>query len=467
MKCSTIAAISTPYGSGGIGIIRISGDESIKIAKTLFRRSRLAQEMDTEKQDALKSHRMYHGFIVDPSTQRQIDEVLVVVMKAPKSYTREDVVEIHSHAGYIVLSHIFEKVISTGAKIAEPGEFTKRAFLNGRIDLTQAEAVSDIINAKSTTALRMATIQLEGRLREQLDDIRSALNEIHVLLEAAIDFPEESEEIHLEGTVIRQLTTKILPGLKGLIQRHRQEHYFREGVRMAVIGKPNVGKSSLLNRLMDTDRAIVTAIPGTTRDVIEETINVKGLPVIIMDTAGLQDAVEEVERLGIAKTLASIENADLILFVVDLSRALSSEDLRIYHQIKEKRHIVVQNKCDLLNAGEGVSVPNEFQESPTVAISALKGIHIDALRAKIRDIVIGKRGVVDEISVVPNARHQGMLKDALASAENAFQEFDRHAPAEIIAIDIKEAIDDIDRITGRRHSEDLLDQIFGRFCIGK
>ena len=418
-------------------------------------------------QDPLKSHRMYHGFIVDPSTQRQIDEVLVVVMKAPKSYTREDVVEIHSHAGYIVLSQIFEKVLSSGARIAEPGEFTKRAFLHGRIDLTQAEAVSDIIHAKSNTALRMASIQLEGRLKEQLENIRSVLKDIRVLLEAGIDFPEESEETPFEDIVILQLREKVLPGLRGLIERHRQERYFRDGVRMVVIGKPNVGKSSLLNCLIEKDRAIVTAIPGTTRDVIEEPINFNGLPVIIMDTAGLQDSVEEVERLGMAKTLASIEDADLVLFVVDLSGTLSAEDLQIYQKIKEKLHIVVQNKLDLLASGVTTPLPGEFLDSPAVAISALKGIHIEALKAKIRDVVIGKRGVIEEISVVPNARHREMLEDALTAADNAFQEFGRHAPAEIIAIDIKDAIDHVDRITGRRHSEALLDQIFSRFCIGK
>jgi tRNA modification GTPase len=236
---------------------------------------------------------------------------------------------------------------------------------------------------------------------------------------------------------------------------------------MVVIGKPNVGKSSLLNCLIEKDRAIVTAIPGTTRDVIEEPINFNGLPVIIMDTAGLQDSVEEVERLGMAKTLASIEDADLVLFVVDLSGTLSAEDLQIYQKIKEKLHIVVQNKLDLLASGVTTPLPGEFLDSPAVAISALKGIHIEALKAKIRDVVIGKRGVIEEISVVPNARHREMLEDALTAADNAFQEFGRHAPAEIIAIDIKDAIDHIDRITGRRYSEDLLDQIFSRFCIGK
>ena len=394
MSRPTIAAISTPYGSGGIGIIRISGDASIKIVEKLFRPSaNAADKQDVEKHKHLKSHRFYHGHIIGQSSQKIIDEVLVVAMKAPRSYTREDVVEIQSHSGHIVLGRIFENVLNAGAKIAEPGEFTKRAFLNGRIDLTQAEGVIDIINAKTRASLGIAARQVQGRLKARIESIWRALQKIRTELEAAIDFPEETADVFSSNPVLPRLKKDVIPALEALIQRYHRGRHFREGVRMAVVGRPNVGKSSLLNCLVERERAIVTPIPGTTRDVIEAPLNIKGLPVIIMDTAGLQDTEEEIERQGIEKTIESIDGADIILFLIDLSRDICEEDTRIYDKVKHKKHIVVQNKVDIIKSEETAWAPPEGADSPTVTISAKEGTQIGALKDLIKKVIVGENGL--------------------------------------------------------------------------
>ena len=468
MNRSTIAAISTPYGSGGIGIIRISGDASTKIAETLFCRSgKPANQKNGEAHSHLKSHRFYHGHIIDPATQKIIDEVLIVVMKAPKSYTREDVVEIQSHSGYIVLGKIFENILNAGARIAEPGEFTRRAFLNGRIDLTQAEAVVDIINAKTSTSLRIAARQIEGRLKERIESVRQALQGVRTDLEAAIDFPDETGEIFKDNPVIPRLKEDIIPALEALVHKYHKGRHFREGVRMAVVGRPNVGKSSLLNCLIERDRAIVTPTPGTTRDVIEESLNVNGLPVVIMDTAGLQDTEEEVERRGIEKTIESIDSADIILFLIDLSCELCDEDRRIYEKVRQKTHIVVQNKVDIINPEISDGLPQDWTKSPTLKISAREGMHIEELKRLIKKTVVGEQGVVDEIGVVPNARHKDTIERGLHAAKRAVGELQKGTPIEIVAIDIKDAVDRIGEVIGYQCDKDILDQIFSRFCIGK
>jgi tRNA modification GTPase len=464
MNRSTIAAISTPYGSGGIGIIRISGDAAIKIAKKLFQPS---NKKRAEHPNSLKSHRIYHGNIVGLTSQKVIDEVLMVVMKAPRSYTREDVVEIQSHSGYIVLGQIFENILAAGARIADPGEFTKRAFLNGRIDLTQAEAVIDIINAKTKASLGIAARQAEGHLKNRVESIWNALQSIRTELEAAIDFPDETAEIFKRNPVLPRLQKNILPELEALIRRYHNGRHFREGVRMAVVGRPNVGKSSLLNCLIERDRAIVTPIPGTTRDVIEESLNVNGLPVVIMDTAGLQDTAEEVERQGIEKTIESIEAADIILFMIDLSRGLCDEDKQIYESIRHKVHIVVQNKVDIMKPGVTGWLMADRDQSPSVKISAREEIRIEELKALIYKVVIGESGIVDELGVVPNARHKDNIENALRYLKRAVEALQNDTPNEIVAIDIKAAMDRIGEVIGYQCGNDILDQIFSRFCIGK
>lgn len=468
MKSTTIAAISTPFGNGGIGIIRLSGIRSVHIASSLFQRSQThdLSELSPEKAQFV-SHRFYHGKVIDPDTMEAIDEVLFVVMRSPRSYTREDVVEIHSHSGPVVMGKIYEKILAAGAEMAEPGEFTKRAFLNGRIDLTQAEAVADIIDAKSRTALRVANRHLAGGLSEKIIKIREALRAIHVLLEVAIDFSDDIQDDNQREAAVRQLKEGVLKKIEKLLQDYEQDHFYRDGVKMAVIGRPNVGKSSLMNRLIKKDRAIVTHVPGTTRDVIEEMLHIKGLPVVIMDTAGLHDAVGEVEKIGIEKTRQSIQEADIILFMVDNSEPLCSEDYTIYREIEEKNHLVVRNKVDLISDGKGLVLPDTWKRQPCVKISALKGTHIEELRQMIWKVVVGDTGANREVGIVPNLRHKRGLEKCLVSCKRARKTMMDGLPDEMVAVDIQEGIDLLDGLLGEHCQTDILDQVFSRFCIGK
>lgn len=461
MKHTTIAAISTPFGSGGIGIIRISGENAVQIGTILF------QRQSNHTKGALQSHRVHHGYIVDPETRKTVDEVLLVAMRAPKSYTREDVVEIHSHSGTIVLRQIFELVIRSGAVVAEPGEFTKRAFLNGRIDLTQAEAVADIIDAKSGAALRMANDQLRGGLTHKVEALLDTLQDIRVHLEASIDFPEDVEDRFPVQKMLEDIDQGVIGPIKGLIENYGRSHFFRDGVKMAIIGRPNVGKSSLMNRLLDRERAIVTAVPGTTRDVIEETFHVKGLPVIIVDTAGLHEAQGEVEKIGIERTKQAIRTADIVFFMVDTSRPISQEDLAIHAEIAEKNYFIVQNKIDIDNNHGAHELPSGWDEKPIVRISALEGTNFDQLRNTIWDGVVGHSGVLKEIGIVPNLRQKIGLEKCLESVRRARQALTENMPDELVASDIIDAKQQLQHILGDEYQEDILDQIFSRFCIGK
>jgi tRNA modification GTPase len=468
MKSTTIAAISTPFGIGGIGIIRLSGNHSVKIATSLFQRTHKSEKAGVDRQQELfESHRFYHGNILDPDTREIIDEVLAVAMLEPRSYTREDVVEIHSHSGSVVLGKIYEKVLKAGATIAEPGEFTKRAFLNGRIDLTQAEAVVDIINAKTGTALKIANRQLAGGLTEKIAGIREALLSIHALLEIAIDFSDDVQDAIQSESMLGQLEKGVLQKIQQLLRDYEQDHFYRDGVKMAVIGRPNVGKSSLMNRLIQRDRAIVTAVPGTTRDVIEETVHIKGLPIIVMDTAGLHEAQGEVEKIGVKKTRQSIKDADIILLMVDSSEPLHPEDIAIYHEIADKKHLIVQNKNDLPSCDGCLSLSETSQAHLCVKISALNGTHVEELKDMIWKLIVGDTGINREVGIVTNLRHKRALEQCLVSCKRARHAMIKTLPDEVVAMDIMEAIDQLDNLLGDHYGPDVLDQIFNRFCIGK
>jgi len=467
MKPTTIAAISTPFGRGGIGIVRMTGDQSISILRSIFQKSGSTGGKVLAGVDQLESHRFYHGYILDSQKGQRVDEVLVVAMLGPRSYTREDVVEVHSHSGPVVLGKIFEEVVNKGAIVAEPGEFTKRAFLNGRIDLTQAEAVIDIIQAKTEKALQIANQQLAGGLSRRIDPIRDALQSIRVMIEAAIDFPEDMEENLSTHTIQDDLEQDVIAKIDRLLAEYQADHYYRDGIKLAVIGRPNVGKSSLMNRLVDRDRAIVTAIPGTTRDVIEEIIHIRGLPVIIMDTAGLHPASGEVERIGIQKTQQSIRDADIVLFMIDASMKISSEDLSIYTQIEDKKHVVVYNKIDLIQPEQALTIPATWQNQTVMPISALNGDNLDELKQTVWSLVVGDKGLDREIGVVPNTRHKLQLEACLVAVQRAKQAIQEKLPPELIATDIMSAINALGAIVGDQYPSDLLDQIFSRFCIGK
>jgi tRNA modification GTPase len=415
----------------------------------------------------LASHRFYHGKILDPDTREIIDEVLVVAMLAPRSYTREDVVEIHSHSGFVVMGKIYEKVLDAGATMAEPGEFTRRAFLNGRIDLPQAEAVVDIINAKTDTALLIANRQLAGGLTEKLAGIRASLLEICAAFELSIDFSDHAQDDIQVGSMLRQLDRDVLQKIERLICDYDQYHFFRDGVKMAVIGRPNVGKSSLMNCLVQRDRAIVTAVPGTTRDVIEETLHINGLPVVVMDTAGLHEAQGEIERMGIEKTRQSIHSADIVLFLVDNSVPLQLDDYAIYREIADKKHLIVKNKIDLPSEHSCSNLSDAWRSAPCIEISALKGTHIDELKRMIWKMVVGCTGSLQEVGLVPNLRHKRGLAACLLCCKRAMKAMSNGLPGEMVTMDIMDAVHRLDSLLGDECRPDILDQVFNRFCIGK
>ena len=475
MENTTIAAIATPGGRGGIGIIKISGSRALAIAAALFHpaASQSAIQFEHPGQsiddsgDRFKSHRLHYGHIIDPGSQRVLDEVLLSVMKAPRSYTREDVVEINAHGGRIAVNAIFEAVLRQGARIAEPGEFTRRAFLNGRIDLIQAEAVIDAINARTEKSLHLATAQIRGTFSRSVEQIRQHLIGLLTRTEAVIDFPDDVDDIIDSGTEIAELEKEVLQPLQSLIQKHIDGNVLRDGLKVAVVGRPNVGKSSLLNCLVQKERAIVTAVPGTTRDAVEEAINMRGLPVRLVDTAGLHDTSDPIETIGIEKTIENFNRADLVLFLVEANRKLTAQDHKIFEQLQSKPTIVLVNKIDLVNSQENVEIPASWSSFKCLRISALYDLGIEALKEEIAAIAFGKNPLEIETDIVPNLRQKMLLEDALQAIQAMIGEFNNGQPVELIAIHLQDSIDALGQILGTTVKVDVLDEIFSRFCIGK
>lgn len=451
----TICGVSTPPGEGGIGIIRISGSRAIEIASKAFK-ARGAKSLEE-----LSSHALLYGQVRDPGTGDIIDEALVSVMRAPASYTREDVVEINCHGGMLPLWRTVNVLIASGARQAEPGEFTKRAFLNGRIDLAQAEAVMDIIHAKTELSHRAANEQLLGGLSSEVAALRERLVSIVAAVEAGIDFPEEEIEIPT-GNPLAEEVKSVLQCVEDLISSHRYGRVLREGIATAIIGKPNVGKSSLLNSLLKQDRAIVTDIPGTTRDVLEEYLNIAGLPFKILDTAGIRHSRDVVEQEGVKRSLAAIDKADVVIIVLDGSQPLSKEDKRVLEEAKGKTAIVVMNKCDLKRKAEAPAWSEVIVE-----ISCKMGTGLNGLRKAIVDLV--KQGAVPprEHSWAVNQRHKTALEQAKASLEKALASTTSGLSPEFIALDLRDALDSVGLIIGATHTDDILERIFRDFCIGK
>jgi tRNA modification GTPase len=475
MDNSTIAAIATPGGRGGIGIIKLSGPHAVSIATTIFSPADSNLKFSCGKtvstndycRDSFQSHRLYLGHIIDPENKRIVDEVLLCVMKAPRSYTKEDVVEINAHGGRIALNAVLELVLKQGGRIAEPGEFTKRAFLNGRIDLTQAEAVIDVINARTDKSLQLATSQIKGQLKRRVEQIREFLLELLTEIEAGIDFPDEVAEILDSKTAASEIKARVIKPLKRLIQHHLDGNILREGLKVAVVGRPNVGKSSLLNRLLKKDRAIVTAIPGTTRDTIEETLDFRGFPIILADTAGLHDTNDPIETLGIEKTMKSIEDADMIVFMVEAHQALTQDDFHIFNKICSKPFVIAVNKIDLVNGQSPSILPDSWMDREFVNISALYDQGLENLKEKMILSGFGKDPIDIDTAIVPNLRQKLLMQDSLKAAEIIRQELENGSPMELVAIDLQEAIDSLGQILGTDFKVDILNQIFSRFCIGK
>jgi tRNA modification GTPase len=457
----TIAAIATPPGKGAIGVIKISGDLSLSILKKIFRPFRPRSEFE--------SHKLYYGFIVDPRDEKVIDEVLVVYMKKPKTYTREDVVEIYAHSGYYILRKILELVLMAGARPAEPGEFTLRAYLNGRIDLSQAEAIQELVSAKTETALNLALNTLLGKLSNKINALKNDLLEILVLVESAIDFPEEDIEIMEPKKLSQKIKEKILPVIEELIKNYEEGKIYKEGISLVIAGKPNVGKSSLMNALLKEERAIVTPIPGTTRDFLEEEATIEGLPVKLIDTAGLRETEDIVEKIGVERAKKKFKEADLILFLVDVSEHPSSEDYKIYQEVKNFSHLVILNKIDIQpnHIKEWKEVLLKWGIDEVLEISVKENINLDKLCKKIFEKITSEKGAhVPE--VVPNLRQKIALENAKEYLLNALRELEKKDPLpELIAIEIRSAISSLSEIIGEVTTEDLLTQIFSTFCIGK
>ncbi|KXG76379.1 tRNA modification GTPase MnmE [Fervidicola ferrireducens] len=455
----TIAAISTPLGEGGIGIIRISGDDAFRIADKIFVPRKI-------KPGEMKPRTLYLGDIIDPETKDTIDEVLVVKYKAPHTYTREDMVEINSHGGFTVQSRILEVVLSCGARMAQPGEFTKRAFLNGRIDLSQAEAVIDVIRAKTERALKVAMDQLRGGLSNRIGELRQDLIKVLAHIEASIDFPEDDIP-GLDSATIAMEVKDLREKLEEILRKSKAGKIVREGLSTVILGRPNVGKSSLLNSLLREKRAIVTDIPGTTRDIIEEYINIKGIPVKIIDTAGIRETLDEVEKIGVKKALEYLEKAELVLLMFDASEELKKEDLDIVELVKDKFVILVVNKVDLPEKIDMEKLEKTFPERKIIRISALKEEGIEELKEAIFQAVTKEIGSLDEGVMVTRARHSQAIQkavDALKRAEGALKE---SIPMEVVAMEVREALEFLGEITGDNVGEDVIKAIFENFCIGK
>lgn len=459
MDSDTIAAIATPAGAGGIGIVKISGPRACALVDIVLRPSR--------RLDKLHPHRLYHGFVVDPETERVVDEALFAVMKAPRSYTREDILEIQAHGSRCGLHKILELVLKQGIRMAEPGEFTKRAFLNGRIDLAQAEAVVEVISAQTIEGLELATKQLTGELSRAIQAVRTPMRDLLVEVEAAIDFPEDVEEIIQAERFAAMIDRNVIGPLEELLAHYDEGHVYREGVCAIIIGRPNVGKSSLMNRLLKKERAIVTTIPGTTRDFIEETVNIRGIPLRIIDTAGIHDTQDTLEAIGIEFTRQRLNAADIVLFVVDCSEPVTGEDMKIFDMLKDRKAILVVNKKDLFPYEPIKVIETRFPGLPCIEISALYNEGIETLKTVIFSLVTNQTKPADLPSMVPNLRHKLALERALCVSKTAAQGFRTHRPAELVAIDLKDALDALGEVIGVTTTEDILDQIFNRFCIGK
>ena len=460
MNNDAIAAIATPVGESAIGIVRISGPDAVKIAEKVLKTKDNAS-------GKWENRRMNYGYVRSGDTGEIIDEALFCYMAAPRSYTREDVVEINCHGGIVPLKKTLELVLASGARLAEPGEFTKRAFLNGRLDLAQAEAVIDLIRIKTDKGLNMALSQLKGELSGKINTLNDNLLDLLAKIEAENDFPDEQHSGDLNQEILKT-GAALLRDLESLIEGARTGIIFREGIRAAIIGRPNVGKSSLLNALLKQNRAIVTNVPGTTRDVIEETANIKGVPVCLMDTAGVRETSDIVEIIGVQRTKEVIDQVDLVLAVFDGSSPLSSEDRVILKIIEDKKHIQIINKTDLgLSDGFVTKFEKNRTQAAAIQLSIKTGEGLDRLEESIAEAVFnGVDGNATDI-LVTNIRHKAALEKAAVHLKEALEGLKNGVPIDITAIDLREAWEKLGEITGAVVTEDLLERIFRDFCVGK
>ena len=457
---STIAAISTAPAIGGIGIVRMSGKNCFDVLNKIF------IQKNPQKIEDIKGYTMKYGKIIDNTNNKVIDEVLVSYFKCPKSYTAEDMCEINSHGGIIVVRKILELCLNNGAQLAEPGEFTKRAFINGRIDLTQAEAIIDIINAKSFREAQESANQLEGFLSKKINEIRNKIMDLMVDIEANIDYPEYDVE-EVSNNNARKKLEEVESELIKLSQSFENGKILKEGIKIAIIGSPNAGKSSLLNTILKEERAIVTDIAGTTRDIIEEQVTIEGIPFKIIDTAGIRNAENKIEQIGIEKSKKVAKNCDVIIAVFDNSKKLNSEDKEILKLLKEKKSIIVLNKTDL----ESVNLENikEIKETnrPIVKMSLKEEKGLENLYKELINMFNLNQINLDNELIITNIRHQSLIKKAIESTRMALNDLKMSMPIDIISINIKQILEHLGEITGDNVSEDIIKNIFSKFCLGK
>ena len=458
----TIAAISTAMGNGGIGIIRMSGKESFKILEKIFRNNK-GEKIDLNK---IKGYTIQYGTIVDSKTEEKIDEVLVSFFNNPKSYTREDMCEINSHGGMVVEKQILEQCLKNGAILAEPGEFTKRAFLNGRIDLSQAESIMDLINSKTEKESKASINQLQGDLSNRINEIRHDLLDIMADIEASIDYPEyDIEEVtNSKALGVLENTKNKLESLKDTF---RSGKILKEGIKTAIIGKPNAGKSSLLNKILKEERAIVSEIEGTTRDTIEEFITIKGIPLKIIDTAGIRKTSDKIEEIGVKKALDIAKDAELVLVILDNSKDLTEEDKEILKLAESKNSIILLNKVDLKENNLENSEELKKLNKKIIKISAKNGNGIEELYNEIENMFQIKNLETDGEIIITNIRHKNQIEYAINNIDEAMNAVKSNLPIDIISISIKQTLEDLGKITGENVSEDIINEIFSKFCLGK
>ena len=455
----TIAAIGSPVGDSAIGVVRLSGPLCGDIAQRLFRSASGVEE--------LQPRRMTLGHVIDPQTGAVVDEVLLVFMRAPATYTREDVLEIQCHGGAAAVNRILELTLRSGARLAEPGEFTKRAFLNGRIDLTQAEAVIDVIRSRSAASLDLSNRLLSGALKREIDRLRDKVTGLLAQVEVAIDFPEEDVDIIPPAEALNLIEQDLLPSIKSLLDTFEAGRLYREGVSIAIVGKPNVGKSSLLNRLLGEKRAIVTPRPGTTRDFIEAEVTLDGLPIRLIDTAGLRETEDEIERVSLEVTCERLEQADLALWALDLNEGADQLDDAVYGLLKNKNVMAAANKIDLRPDASLEPLRQRYPGVPLLAVSALTGAGIDELKKAMREMAL--KGGLEVLSgpVITRLRHKRALERLAQHLELAAGDIREDMLLDRLSIDLRDALDDLGEVVGLVTSEDILSRIFSEFCIGK
>lgn len=458
-EVDTIAAISTPVGEGGISIIRISGDDALEVAQRIY------QGKDLSK---VASHTINYGHIIDPETHEEVDEVMVSVMKAPRTYTREDVIEINCHGGLLATNRILQLVLSYGARMAEPGEFTKRAFLNGRLDLSQSEAVMDLIRAKTDKSMKVALNQLDGSLSRLIRNLRKDILDVLAQVEVNIDYPEYDAVEEMTTKMLKEKAVEIQQRIQALLKTAKQGKVLREGLATAIIGRPNVGKSSLLNTLLHEDKAIVTNVAGTTRDVIEEYVNVNGVPLKLIDTAGIRKTNDQVEKIGVERSKQALDAADLILLLIDSSAPLTTEDQELLAATKDRQRIVILNKTDLPIKVDLAKLKQLVGDDSIIETSIVNHAGMDQLGERISQMFFNEGIESNQNNImVTNARHIGLLHQANDALTAVLDGINAGMPVDLVQIDMTRCWDLLGEITGDSYQDELLDQLFSQFCLGK